>query len=76
MENKELFKRYVAVQYSGIYNMFTQGYQVMELIKCNDVLDYFYIMDNYSELKDKFKDAFEEGKRIGVEMREKIYGQS
>ena len=26
-----MFKRYVAVQYSGMYNMFVQGYQVMEL---------------------------------------------
>ena len=48
-EDKELFRRYVAVQYSGIYNMFTQGYQVMELINCNDIMDYFYIMDNYSK---------------------------
>ena len=75
-EDKELFKRYVAVQYSGMYNMFTQGYQVMELIKCKDVTDYFYIMDNYSKLKEKYSKEFEEGKRIGDEMRDKIHGQS
>ena len=75
-EDKELFKRYVAVQYSGMYNMFTQGYQVIKLINCKDVMDYFYIMNNYSELKEKFKEEFKEGKRIGDEMRDKIYGQS
>lgn len=75
-EDKELFKRYVAVQYSGMYNMFTQGYQVMELINCKDVMDYFYIMDNYSKLKEKYPEEWNEGKRIGDEMRDKIYGQS
>lgn len=72
-EDKELFKRYVAVQYSGMYNMFTQGYQVMELINCNDVMDYFYIMDNYSKLKEKYLKEWEDGKKIGDEMREKLY---
>ena len=74
-EDKELFKRYVAVQYSGMYNMFMQGYEVMKLINC-DVEDYFYIMDNYSKLKEKYSKEFEEGKRIGDEMRDKIHGQS
>lgn len=73
-EDKELFRRYVAVQYSGIYNMFTQGYQVMELINCNDIMDYFYIMDNYSKLKEKYPEEWNEGKRIGEEMQKKIYG--
>ena len=73
---KEMFRRYVAVQFSGMYNMFTQGHQVMELINCKDVMDYFYIMDNYSKLKEKYSKEFEEGKRIGDEMRDKIYGQS
>ena len=51
---KELFKRYVAVQFSGMYNMFMQGYEVMELIGCDDVMDYFYIMEHYTELRNKF----------------------
>lgn len=71
-EDKELFKRYVAVQYSGMYNMFVQGYEVMKLINC-DIEDYFYILNNYSELKEKFKEEFEEGKRIGVEMCDKLH---
>lgn len=72
-EDKELFRRYVGVQYSGIYNMFMQGYEVMKLINC-DVDDYFYILNNYNELKEKYPEEWEEGKRIGDEMREKIYG--
>ena len=67
-----MFKRYVAVQYSGMYNMFVQGYQVMELTEI-ELEDYFYIMDNYSKLKEQYPNAWEEGKRIGDEMREKIY---
>ena len=71
---EELFKRYVAVQYSGMYNMFTQGYQVMELINCNNIMDYFYIMDNYSKLKEKYPKEWNNGKRIGEVMQKKIYG--
>ena len=70
---KELFKRYVAVQFSGMYNMFTQGYQVMELIICDDVMEYFYIMEHYAELKEKYPQEWEDGRKIGVEMCEKIY---
>ena len=73
-ENKELFRRYVAVQYSGMYNMFTQGYQVMELAEIDDVMDYFYIMENYSKLKEEYPDVWENARKIGVEMSEKIYG--
>ena len=73
-ENKELFKRYVAVQYSGMYNMFTQGYQVMELINCKDANDYFYIIEHYSELKKQYPEVWEEARKIGVEMSEKIHG--
>lgn len=72
-EDKELFKRCVGVQYSGMYNMFMQGYEVMKLINC-DVDDYFYILNNYNDLKEKYPEEWEEGKRIGDEMREKIYG--
>lgn len=43
---KELFKRYVAVQFSGMYNMFVQGSEVMKLIGCDDIVDYFYIITN------------------------------
>lgn len=70
---EELFKRYVAVQYSGMYNMFMQGYEVMELIGCDDVEDYFYIMEHYTELKEKYSQEWEDGRKIGVEMCEKIY---
>lgn len=64
---KEIFKRYVALQYSGMYNMFVQGYEVMKLINC-DFEDYFYIINHYNELKEKFNEEFEEGKRIGNEI--------
>lgn len=70
---KELFRRYVRVQYSGMYNMFTQGYQVMKLINCTDVVDYFYIMNNYDNLKEQYPEVWEEAKKIGVEINEKIY---
>ena len=70
---KELFRRYVAVQFSGMYNMFMQGYEVMELIGCDDVIEYFYIMENYSKLKEKYPQEWEDGRKIGVEMCEKIY---
>ena len=53
--------------------MFMQGYEVMKLINC-DVDDYFYILNNYNELKEKYPEEWNEGKRIGDEMREKIYG--
>ena len=68
-----MFRRYVAVQFSGMYNMFTQGYQVMELIGCDDVIEYFYIMENYSKLKEKYPQEWEDGRKIGVDMCEKIH---
>ena len=70
---EELFKRYVAVQYSGMYNMFVQGHEVMKLIGCEDFTDYFNILNNYSTLKEKYPEAFKEGKRIGVEMCDKLH---
>ena len=71
---KEMFKRYVAIQFSGMYNMFMQGSEVMKLIGCDDVMDYFYIMEHYTELKEKYPQEWEDGRKIGVEMREKIHG--
>lgn len=71
---KELFRRYVAIQFSGMYNMFMQGSEVMELIGCYDVMDYFYIMEHYTELKEKYPQEWEDGRKIGVEMSEKIHG--
>lgn len=70
---KEMFKRYVAVQFSGMYNMFMQGSEVMKLIGCDDVMEYFYIMEHYAELKEKYPQEWEDGRKIGVEMCEKIY---
>ena len=71
---KEMFRRYVAIQFSGMYNMFMQGSEVMELIGCYDVMDYFYIMEHYTELKEKYPQEWEDGRKIGVEMSEKIHG--
>lgn len=71
---RDLFKRYVAVQFSGMYNMFVQGSEVMKLIGCDDVVDYFYIMEHYNELKKKYPQEWEDGRKIGVEMNEKING--
>ena len=71
---KEMFRRYVAIQFSGMYNMFMQGSEVMELIGCDDVMDYFYIMEHYTELKEKYPQEWEDGRKIGVEMSEKIHG--
>ena len=70
---EELFKRYVAVQYSGIYHMFMEAHDVMQMIDCNEK-DYFYIIENYAGLKKKYPKAWEEGKEIGVEMSEQLHG--
>ena len=67
---RDLFKRYVAVQFSGMYNMFVQGSEVMKLIGCDDVVDYLYIMEHYSELKKKYPQEWEDRRKIGVEMNE------
>lgn len=64
---KEIFKRYVALQYSGLYNMITQANCAMEFAKISRE-DYLYIIEHYNELKEKFKEEFEEGKRIGNEI--------
>ena len=73
MEQK--FKRYVAIQFSGMYNMITEAYSVMNLGNIN-FDDYCYIQEHYCELKEQFKETWEEGKKLGDEMREKIHGQS
>lgn len=74
--NKEeiLFKRYVAIQYSGIYNMITEARSVMDLgeISFND---YCHIQEHYSELKEQYPKTFEDAKKIGIEMNKKVFGE-
>ena len=53
---KELFRRYVAIQYSGLYNMITEAHEAMELAEIK-FDDYYYIQN---------------GKLLGDEMREKL----
>lgn len=68
---EKIFRGYVAVQFSGWYNMFMQCYKVREFLGINEE-DYFYIIDNYSMLKEKYPMAWEQGKKIGLEMNEQI----
>ena len=68
---KDNFKKYVAVQYSGIYNMLMNANDAMELAGLNKN-DYWYVIEHYSELKEEYPEAFEEGKKIGEQMRSKI----
>lgn len=68
----ELFRRYVAVQYSGLYNMITEAYKAMELAEIK-LDDYCYIQEHYSELKEKYPRHFEDGKLLGEEMRSKLF---
>lgn len=69
---KELFRRYVAIQYSGLYNMITEAHEAMELAEIK-FDDYCYIQEHYSELKEKYPRHFENGKLLGDEIREKLH---
>ena len=65
MNNK--FKKYVAVQYSGIYNMLMDANNAMGMAELSKE-DYWYIIEHYKELKEQYPNAFEEGKKIGEQM--------
>lgn len=67
------FKRYVAVQFSGLYNMITEARWAMDMIEM-DMDTYCKIQDNYKELVEKYPEAYEEGKKIGQTMSSQIYG--
>ena len=71
---KEYFKRYVAIQYSGMYNMITEANSVWELANMPQK-EYWAIQDNYSELVKKYPDVYEEAKKIGQDMAKKIFGE-
>lgn len=72
---EEIFKRYVAVQYSGLYNMITEAHKAMAFGEIT-YKDYCYIIENYGDLREKYPNAWEEGKKIGEKMANEIYGQN
>ena len=67
------FKRYVATQYSGMFNMITEANSAMDLAELSSKT-YWDIINGYSDLINKYPKAYEEGKKIGKEMSSKIYG--
>lgn len=69
---EEKFKRYVEIQFSGMYNMIMDARIVMEMMDVGKD-DYFYIQGNYGELIKEYPNAYEEGKRLGKEMYEVMY---
>lgn len=50
---KDLFIDYENIRKSGEYNMITDAYHVMNILGI-DKETYFNIINNYSELKEKF----------------------
>lgn len=56
---KDLFLKYVDVQLDGSYNMITDASIVMQIIGANKE-DYLYIIQNYSQLKEQYKNEYEE----------------
>ena len=52
---KEKFLRYYDVQMSGKYNMIMEWVDACIEADLNQE-DYFYIIEHYSELKEKYKD--------------------
>ena len=66
------FKRYVAVQYSGLYNMIMDAGSAMKMME-TDKDTYFKIISNYDELVKKYPKAFEEGQELGRTLCRNIY---
>lgn len=72
MEMEEKFKRYVIIQYSGMYNMVMDAYKVMDLTRIN-LKDYCYIQEHYGELMKEYSNTYEEAVKTGKEMQKNIY---
>ena len=53
MDKKEMFERYENVRSSGIFNMITEATSAMSVAGL-DKEQYFYVINNYSELKEKY----------------------
>ena len=73
MVSADEFKRYVAVQYGGMYNMITEARGAMDLAELSSKT-YWDIINGYSDLISKYPEAYEEGKKIGQEMSRNIWG--
>lgn len=69
MEQK--FYRYVAVQYSGVFNMITEASSVMRIIEV-DLEDYCYIQEHYKELKEEYKTAYDMGVAKGTQLKKNL----
>ena len=50
-----LFKKYLIIQRSGIYNMATDWVKIISILNCSKE-QYFDILKNYKIYKDKYKD--------------------
>lgn len=53
MGEKEMFERYENVRASGIFNMITEATPAMSVAGLT-TKDYFYVIEHYSELKEKY----------------------
>ena len=72
MVTAQEFKRYVATQYSGLYNMITEARSAMEMSELSSKV-YWDIISGYSDLIKQYPEAYEEGKRIGKELSDNIW---
>lgn len=73
IHEREIFRRYVAVQFSGLYNMITEADSAWEMAEINQN-EYFYVQDHYKELCDKFPDTYEEARKVGEKFSKVLYG--
>ena len=53
MDKKEMFERYENVRSSGIFNMITEAIAAMSVAGL-DKEQYFYVIEHYSELREKY----------------------
>lgn len=53
MSEKEMFERYENVRSSGIFNMVTEAIAAMSVAGLDEE-QYFYVINNYSKLKEQY----------------------
>ena len=62
------FENYVAIQFSGFYNMITDCEEVMKLLGWT-FKKYFEVQVCYSKLVERYPNAYEQGRKIGEVLR-------
>lgn len=58
------FYNYVVVQYSGRFNMIVEANEVADYIGVS-MYEYWEIINNYGELKEKYPEIYEKAKKEG-----------